>query len=585
MSMNRLCIILALAFITATTAHAKKPLKVYILVGQSNMQGHAKATTIPSMALDPASKALHAKIVDENGKPRVYKNVSIAAFSGKSKHGPLTVGYGGYLTSDDVLGPELGFGITMGEKSDEPILLIKTSWGGKSLHTDFRSPSAGKKELAERDLEHLMKKNGYSSLEEARKKGPGHYYRLMMKHTKTVLADPGKFCAAYDPKQGYEIAGFVWFQGFNDMIASYPLIDEKKGRKSAKDYSEYSRLLACLIRDVREELKTPKIPFVIGVIGTGGGGTTTFRQAMAAPAEMPEFKGNVAAVNTAQFWDPKLAEATKVLEKMNRASGSTWGWSRDSILNKKGSIAAGWDAVGVPDPTERQWRFTSFKRDPEKQYRPLNKGEKGDEIIFYDEVPDNQKDWYKTDFDDTGWKTGLSPIGKGIWDLGKGKILKNNSDWGDGDILLMRTTFELPTLNYLKYRVCIMAKGSYHLYLNGQKIKTYVWYNGKPAYRAPRLSVDLSKLLKKGTNHLALYTNLTKDRGGKYASSVDVMIEGMTEEGKVRRQKLMDSKCPPEIRKIAAGASNKEYHYMGSAKIYSRIGEAFADAMMQLGRK
>ena len=26
---------------------------------------------------------------------------------------------------------------------DEPILIIKTSWGGRSLHTDFRPPSAG----------------------------------------------------------------------------------------------------------------------------------------------------------------------------------------------------------------------------------------------------------------------------------------------------------------------------------------------------------------------------------------------------------------------------------------------------------
>ena len=24
----------------------------------------------------------------------------------------------------------------------------------------------------------------------------------------------------YDPEQGYELAGFVWFQGWNDMCAS-----------------------------------------------------------------------------------------------------------------------------------------------------------------------------------------------------------------------------------------------------------------------------------------------------------------------------------------------------------------------------
>jgi hypothetical protein len=32
-----------------------------------------------------------------------------------------------------------------------------------------------------------------------------------------------------------------------------------------------------------------------------------FRQAMAAPAALPEFKGNVVAVETAPFWDDNLA--------------------------------------------------------------------------------------------------------------------------------------------------------------------------------------------------------------------------------------------------------------------------------------
>ncbi|MBW1792670.1 MAG: hypothetical protein JRJ14_10530, partial [Deltaproteobacteria bacterium] len=45
----------------------------------------------------------------------------------------------------------------------------------------------------------------------------GKYYRLMMEHVKKVLADPKRVCPAYDEKDGYEIAGFVWFQAWNDM--------------------------------------------------------------------------------------------------------------------------------------------------------------------------------------------------------------------------------------------------------------------------------------------------------------------------------------------------------------------------------
>ena len=53
------------------------------------------------------------------------------------------------------------------------------------------------------------------------------------------------------------------------------------------------------------------MPFVIGVLGVGGlkasVDTIAFRQAMAAPAALPEFKGNVAAVETAPFWAEELA--------------------------------------------------------------------------------------------------------------------------------------------------------------------------------------------------------------------------------------------------------------------------------------
>ena len=77
-----------------------------------------------------------------------------------------------------------------------------------------------------------------------------------------------------------------------------------------KDYSEYSRLLACFIRDVRKDLSAPELPFVIGVLGVNGDepheNTNAFRAAMAAPAEMEEFKGNVTKVFTQKYWPAEL---------------------------------------------------------------------------------------------------------------------------------------------------------------------------------------------------------------------------------------------------------------------------------------
>ena len=46
------------------------------------------------------------------------------------RRGPLEPGYG---SNQKKIGPELGFGWTVGEGFDEPVLLIKLAWGGKSL--------------------------------------------------------------------------------------------------------------------------------------------------------------------------------------------------------------------------------------------------------------------------------------------------------------------------------------------------------------------------------------------------------------------------------------------------------------------
>ncbi len=130
----------------------------------------------------------------------------------------------------------------------------------------------------------------------------------MIEHVKSVLADPKRVCPAYDPAAGYEISGFVWLQGFNDLVDgnTYPTGQDGKTR----DYTNYSKWMADFIRDVRKDLSAPKMPFVIGVLGVDGlkakENTIAFRKAMAAPAALPEFKGNVAAVETAPFWSDEL---------------------------------------------------------------------------------------------------------------------------------------------------------------------------------------------------------------------------------------------------------------------------------------
>ena len=318
---RRICLVFlaAMTLLTGLPALAAgKPLKVYILVGQSNMQGHAMVRTIDYIGEDPKTKHLHKLMVRKDGKPVTADRVWVSEITGIGDNngvttGKLTTGYGARRTPTQLgekIGPEYAFGLTMQEAYDGPILLIKCAWGGKSLHIDYRPPSAGPYVLNEGEIE-KFKKQGKDVKQVAAEKAEasGHYYRLMMEHVKSVLADPGKVVPGYDKQAGYEIAGFVWFQGFNDLVFGnvYPNRAEPGG------YADYSKWLAMFIKDVRSDLEQPQMPFVIGVLGVGGPVDPAdarqqtrkhFREAMALPAKKMK---HVVAVDTAVYWDTALA--------------------------------------------------------------------------------------------------------------------------------------------------------------------------------------------------------------------------------------------------------------------------------------
>jgi alpha-galactosidase len=235
----------------------------------------------------------------------------------RERTGKLTAGFG---APADKIGPEFTFGITLEKRLGEPILIIKTAWGGRSLHTDFRPPSAGPEKINDFTVGQ-WKKRGLDVEKETEKirKNGGVFYRHMIDHVKKVLGDIKRVVPDYDPNQGYELAGFVWFQGFNDLVDGWTYPDQMK----PGGYDQYAELLGHLIRDVRRELAAPRLPFVIGVMGIGGeregrkAPQMHFRQAQAAPASLAEFKGNVVAVETAPFWDDGLDALQRRMERLN----------------------------------------------------------------------------------------------------------------------------------------------------------------------------------------------------------------------------------------------------------------------------
>ena len=318
-SMGRMLIVGVVMLITGIGGQAAaKPLKVYILAGQSNMQGHVNVATFDSMAGDPKTAPILKGMRGVDGKPRVCQKVWISSIGGAGddtteQKGLLTAGFG---ASPNEIGPEFTFGIYM-EKLGDPILIIKTAWGGRDLSTDFRPPSAEPYVASKKSIDWAKQHNeDVNAIHERVANTPrGVTYRLMIEHVRKVLGDIKRVVPDYDPKQGYELAGFVWFQGFNDYINEWYYDD----RDQPGGYAKYSHLLSLFIRDIRKELKAPKMPFVIGVMGINGMKPglhmTHFRQAMAAPAALPEFKGNVVAVETAPFWDDDLAALQARAEK------------------------------------------------------------------------------------------------------------------------------------------------------------------------------------------------------------------------------------------------------------------------------
>ncbi|MCL4180443.1 MAG: hypothetical protein KJ072_22185 [Verrucomicrobia bacterium] len=570
-----------------------KPLKVFILAGQSNMEGHAAVSTFDYIGQDPLTAPILKEMRNPDGTPRVCDKVWMSYLTGPYDGsangeglGKLTAGFGerGDQPTKDggKIGPEFTFGIYMEKELKQPILIIKTAWGGRSLNTEFRPPSAGPytlpKEIQKEWDKHPQGAHGVPKLEDRKKwqdekdAASGVFYRMMIEHVKKVLADPRRVCPEYDAKAGYELAGFVWLQGFNDLVDGQTYPNE--------NYDEYSRLLSHFIRDVRKDLSAPKMPFVIGVLGVGGeSDNVMFRKAMAAPADLPEFKGNVVAVETAPFWDHAIAAAQPKQDAYNNILNMAHKLNEDGTLDREWKWENYWKPVGKPLPEERTWRFITI--DP---FEKKDKLEKYDDRRFRDiTLPAGMENWYMPDFDDSKWTEGKAPIGKGVWNHGGITLDKFPSKWGDGEFLLMRTTFEVEDLNCESYRIAILARQGFKVYLNGNEIHHYIWWMDNPYYRSIVLGKEEIKYLKKGKNVLAAYANdqYGNDSPEHYAA-IDLRIEGITQADQEKLDLGLEEILSAKDKEILKGASNGGYHYWGSAKIFAQMGKAFAEAILNM---
>ena len=287
-----------LAFLTASvTAFAEeisnkpptwdndpKGVQVFILAGQSNMVGHGKADdghgdvkgAIGSLRYqvehDPKN---YGHLVNADGSWKTRDNVKvwwrdsdITAPRSVIK-GDLKIGYS-QSRNPGWIGPEYGFGWAVADRIKQPVLIIKTAWGGKSLNVDFRPPSAAA----------------------ARGGVVGPYYTGMLTYVRDVLDKLGTEFPEWKGK-GYRIAGFGWHQGWNDRVD-----------KVAS--ANYEANLVDLIKDLRAEFGNPKLPVSITTTSMDPPpqpcAVELAQLAVADPAKYPAFKSNVKTTDARPFW-------------------------------------------------------------------------------------------------------------------------------------------------------------------------------------------------------------------------------------------------------------------------------------------
>ncbi len=275
----------------APASDAGQSIKIFILAGQSNMQGHGFVTaddkrnqgqgSLEYLVKKSSSQSRFEHLLGRDGEWAKRDDVWITYLE---RQGPLSVGYG---VQPDRIGPELGFGWVVGDSFDSPVLIIKCAWGGKSLAVDFRPPSSGAIPYSLGEAQDAAIAADPTIV--------GKYYRDTLNLTKAAL---GKLAHLVPDSAGrrVELAGFGWHQGWNDRI-------------SDQFNAEYQENMANFIRDMRRDLETPQLPFVIAETGMNGPQEShpralSLMAAQAAVAELPEFKGNVAFVGTQAFWRP-----------------------------------------------------------------------------------------------------------------------------------------------------------------------------------------------------------------------------------------------------------------------------------------
>ena len=281
----------------SNSATMNKPVQVFVMLGQSNMLGFGKIgpeDTKGTLEYLIKSQGMYPHLVDDDGAWTQREDVRYVQVM--HRNDVMSELRNEWLHVNGNIGPELQFGYVMGHVLDEPVLLIKSCIGNRSLGWDLLPPGSDGFEFEGRN--YAGYKESPNSWEIGAEPEPigwyaGKQYDDDIGNAKKVLTNIGDY---YPGATSYEVAGFVWWQGHKDQ-----------GPAMA---SRYEQNLVHLIKTLRKDFDAPEAKFVMATIGfngwdLAGPGLTVANAQLAVGGDegkYPEFVGNVKTVEARDFW-------------------------------------------------------------------------------------------------------------------------------------------------------------------------------------------------------------------------------------------------------------------------------------------
>ena len=267
----------------------RKPVQVFILLGQSNMLGFGRTKgdndgTLPHAVKE---KGLYPYLVDAEGNWVTRKDVrNVRVMNDRQFNNEWMT-----ITGANI-GPEIGIGHHLGNGTDAPILILKSCIGNRSLGWDLLPPGSERFEANGRIYA------GYKDSPDSWEKGTepepigwyaGKQYDSDIGAAKRVLENLKDYIPGATE---YQVVGFFWWQGDKDM-------------RNAAHAARYEKNLVTLIKALRNDFNSPNAKFVAATLGQTtmetGGNQGLIREAkfnIANPEKYPQFAGQVATVYT-----------------------------------------------------------------------------------------------------------------------------------------------------------------------------------------------------------------------------------------------------------------------------------------------